>query len=96
MTSPAEAEVLRVQVLSVQVLSVHVLSAARPYYFVFTECALVSMVMSLHRYAYAKNNSSSNTDVVLPSRLRCCIILARPPLCGGPYLPDRLRCRTSR
>ncbi len=49
MTSPAEAEVLRVQVLSV-----HVLSAARPYSFVFTECALVSMVMSLRRYAYAR------------------------------------------
>ncbi len=46
--------------------------------FVFTECALVSMVMPLRCYAYAKNNSNSNTDcntdVVLPSRLRCSII----------------------
>ncbi len=41
--------------------------------FVFTECALVSMVMPLCCYAYAKNNSNSNTDV-LPSRLRCSII----------------------
>ncbi len=44
--------------------------------FVFTECALVSMVMSL-RYAYAKNNSNSNTVCntdVLPLRLRCSII----------------------
>ncbi len=52
--------------------------------FVFTECALVSMVMPLRCYAYAKNNSNSkavcNTDVVLrhdnmlPSQLRCIII----------------------
>ncbi len=46
--------------------------------FVFNECELVSMVMSLRCYAYAKHNSNSNTvcntDVVLPSRLRCCII----------------------
>ncbi len=46
--------------------------------FVFTECALVSMVMPLRCYAYAKNNSNSNTvcntDVVLPSWLRCSII----------------------
>ncbi len=44
--------------------------------FVFTECALVSMVMPLH-YAYAKNNSNSNTVCnkdVLPLRLRCSII----------------------
>ncbi len=44
----------------------------------FTECALVSMVMPLRCNAYAKNNSNSNTvcntDVVLPSRLRCSII----------------------
>ncbi len=36
------------------------------------------MVMPLRCYAYAKNNSNSktvcNTDVVLPSRLRCSII----------------------
>ncbi len=46
-------------------------------FLVFTECALVSMVMPL-RYAYAKNTSNSNTvcntDVVLPLRLRCSII----------------------
>ncbi len=43
-------------------------------FFVFTECALVSMVMPLRCYAYAKNNSNSNTVCntdVLPSRLRC-------------------------
>ncbi len=46
-------------------------------FFVFTECALVSMVMPLRCYAYAKNNSNSNTVCntdVLPSRLRCSII----------------------
>ncbi len=36
------------------------------------------MVMPLRCYAYAKNNSNSNTvcntDVVLPSRLRCSVI----------------------
>ncbi len=36
------------------------------------------MIMPLLCYAYAKNNSNSNTvcntDVVLPSRLRCCFI----------------------
>ncbi len=43
-------------------------------FFIFTECALVSMVMPLRCYAYAKNNSNSNTVCntdVLPSRLRC-------------------------
>ncbi len=47
--------------------------------FVFTECALVPMVMPLPCYAYAKNNSNSNTICntdVLPSRL-CCIIIFR-------------------
>ncbi len=46
--------------------------------FLFTECALVSVVMPLRCYAYAKNNSNSNTvcitNFVLPSRLRCSII----------------------
>ncbi len=54
--------------LSISDLCVHKRS------FVFTECALVSMVMPLHCYVYAKNNSNSNTDV-LPSRLRCSVIL---------------------
>ncbi len=62
-------------------------------FLVFTECALVSMVMPLRCYAYAKNNSNSNTvcntDDVLPSRLRCSIIFRlvrqrqkRRKLCG--------------
>ncbi len=45
--------------------------------FVFTECAVVSMVMALRCYAYAKNNSNSNTVCntdVLPAWLRCGII----------------------
>ncbi len=46
-------------------------------FLVFTECALVSMVMPLRCSAYAKNNSNSNTVCntdVLPSRLLCSII----------------------
>ncbi len=48
--------------------------------FLFTECALVSMVMPLRCYAYARNSSNSNTvcntNFVLPSRLRCSIIFS--------------------
>ncbi len=50
--------------------------------FIFTECELVSIVMPLRCYAYAKSNSNvvCNSDVVLrhdnmlPSQLRCIII----------------------
>ncbi len=54
--------------------------------FVFTECELVSIVMPLRCYVYAKSNSNSNAvcnadvvlrhDNMLPSQL-CCIIIVR-------------------
>ncbi len=66
------------------IATVHIRFVCHKSSFVFTECALVSMVMPLRCYAYAKNNSNSNTvcntDVVLRhdnmllSRLSCIII----------------------
>lgn len=47
------------------------------YYFIFTECALVYMVMLLRCYAYAKNNSNNktvcNTDDMLSTH--GCVVL---------------------